>query len=432
MTKVALVVLDTLRYDYFSRHFDWIDGIWFQNAYSTSHWTIPAHASMLTGRYPSEVGVHGKAPSLDCENEVITEKISSNGYTTHCYTANPQIYQFNGWDRGYNEYIGYQSLGLIHHNIFDWEKFNNKCRYSGMKKYTLGLLRCLTEDCATLKSLKRGVEMARRTKADGGATMVHERIKKTSFTGDEFVFINLMEAHVPYYPPEDTNEPIRVTSTDALLDRINNPELVKNAYQESVKILSEKYKRIYTELNKEFDYIITLSDHGETLGEKGMWNHSLGLYRQLTHIPLVISGKGIKDDRRDEVVSILDVHKTLAELMDISVKSRGRNLMNSVESKDWLVEYHGILPFHKTQFEKNDIPAEKYAEWDQELRGYVSAENGYCYETPQGNLVSSDDTEVQHERLNELKESIDAREVEPEDPSFSIDVRDRLEDLGYA
>jgi len=48
-TSIALVVLDTLRKDSFDEHFDWLEGVRYDNAWSTSHWTHPAHGSLFTG-----------------------------------------------------------------------------------------------------------------------------------------------------------------------------------------------------------------------------------------------------------------------------------------------------------------------------------------------------------------------------------------------
>ena len=43
--SVAIVVLDTLRKDTFDRYFEWVEGTVFDNAYSTSHWTVLTHVS---------------------------------------------------------------------------------------------------------------------------------------------------------------------------------------------------------------------------------------------------------------------------------------------------------------------------------------------------------------------------------------------------
>jgi len=53
------------------------------------------------------------------------------------------------------------------------------------------------------------------------------------------------------------------------------------------------------------------------LGEyHGMWNHVDGIYPELTHVPLAISG--LKENC-DLTVSILDLYTTILELAEVAV-----------------------------------------------------------------------------------------------------------------
>ncbi len=68
---IALVVLDTLRKDYFEEEFEWLHstGTYFDNGWSTSHWTIPAHASLFSGRYACEIGTGAKKSAFDGQED---------------------------------------------------------------------------------------------------------------------------------------------------------------------------------------------------------------------------------------------------------------------------------------------------------------------------------------------------------------------------
>ena len=99
---MAVVVLDTLRYDHFRRYFAWVPGTRFANAYSTSNWTIPAHASLFTGQYPSEAGVHSKSRSLDDWETALPARLRDRGYRTSMYTANPNLSARAGWTDGFD------------------------------------------------------------------------------------------------------------------------------------------------------------------------------------------------------------------------------------------------------------------------------------------------------------------------------------------
>ncbi|USZ66779.1 sulfatase-like hydrolase/transferase [Halorussus salilacus] len=434
MTSIAIVVLDTLRADAFEEAFDWLDGRRFANAYSTSHWTVPAHASLFTGRYASEVGVHGKSPTLDWEGTVLPEALRDAGYRTRLFTGNPQIYRYDGWDRGFDQRVNQASLGLVG-DVFDWGTFGHESERSGLALYLEGLLRCLVGDCATLPSLREGYRLFTNSSAYGGAEGLRERVRATEFGDDEFLFANVMDAHTPYYPP-DGGDPVVVVAADALAGSVEDPDRIRRAYRTGVEYLSKVYRDIYRELREDFDYVVTLSDHGELLGERGMWNHSIGLDPELVRVPLVVSGDDVDDGTCEAVVSLLDVHRTVADLAglpDAVADSRGQNLLDDPEAVPRLTEYHGLVPFHDDQFERKGVAdlAERY---DRPLDGFVAPNGFYGYETHTEGFRSvgdppTDDPEAQ---LRELVGEIDRREVDREEMSVPEDVQDRLEDLGYA
>lgn len=434
MTNVAVVVLDTLRYDAFVDAFDWLDGARFTRAYSTTHWTIPAHASLFTGRYASEVGVHGQSPSLDCPDGTLAEAYDDAGYRTRCLTANTQLTQYEGWDRGFDEFVGPANLGRVDDSVFDWGG-HVEATEPGLDRYLSGLWNCVAGDCNTVRSLKFGYDLVRKPKWDGGARNVRKRLRETEFGDDEFLFVNLMDAHTPYRPPEGEDDPVTVVVADAFSGGVDDPEHVREAYRASVEYLSEMYRDIYAELESEFDYVVTLSDHGELLGEHGLWNHSVSLHPELIHVPLVVSGPDVETGPRHEVVDLLDVHRTLAELGDVDVDSRGRDLFAPLEPTEHLFESHGLLPFHKAQFDREDVSEAEFHRWQTMLRGFVTEDGAYCYETdPDRNfrVIGETDLPDPRGRLEELVDSIETREVEAEDVSVTDEVRDRLEELGYA
>lgn len=433
MPSVALVVLDTLRSDSFDDHFDWLPGRHFSRAYSTSHWTVPAHASLFTGRYASEVGVHGHAGNLDCEDTVLAETLQDAGYHTRCLTANPQLFQHDGWDRGFDEFVGRDSLPSYADDAFDWGECFADLDSTGARQYVEAIGRCVRADCSTLKSIRQGYDLYSRSDADGGAQATLERLRATEFGDEEFCFVNLMEAHTPYHPPTPEEDPVTVVAADAFTDEPTDLDHARRAYEQSVSYLSDRYRAIFSELSENFDYVVTLSDHGELFGEHGMVNHSFGLHPELVHVPLVVSGDGVEDGVDNGVVSLLDVHRTVADLADVEVRSRGRNLLTEREPRDFRTEYHGLLPFHEAQFVRKDVPEGEYEKRDSPLSGFVSRTGAYAYETHTDGLRTLGEFAVDpRDRLAELDAAVDAREVGDADATVSDDVRDRLETLGYA
>ncbi|WP_459195035.1 sulfatase-like hydrolase/transferase [Halosimplex sp. J119] len=433
MASVAVVVLDTLRYDTFEEAFDWLPGRRFTRAYAPSHWTIPVHGSLFTGLYPSEAGVHGHSPSLDCPEPTLAERLREAGYTTRLFTANTQLQHYEGWDRGFDEFVGYWSLEGGRDEAYDWGQCFDEIDASGLEKYLRAVMRCIRADCATVSSLRKGVELYTRSEADGGARPVLDRIRATDFGEAEFCFVNLMETHTPYHPPSEDDDPVTVVAADAFADDPIDLDHVREAYHTSAAYLSDAYREVFGELREEFDYVVTLADHGELLGEHGMVNHSFGLWPELTHVPLVVSGPDVTDGVDSRVTSLLDVHQTVADLAGVSVDSRGQNLFRNRDPMPALFEYHGLLPFHEVQFERKDVPAVEYERRESPLRGFVTENGAYAHETHTRGFRTIGSFESDPRSLLEhYFADLDQRSVGDEEIAVSDDVMASLEDLGYA
>ena len=154
--NIALVTLDTLRMDAFEEHFDWLDGLRFSNGYSTSHWTIPAHGSLFTGKYPSEIGVHSKSPSLDCPDTVLAEQLADEGYKTRMWSANPNMMFWEGWERGFDEVVDPGALNPNHTDVVDWTEFLNSVNTHSWTKYPKAIWHAIQADCSTVAAVEQG------------------------------------------------------------------------------------------------------------------------------------------------------------------------------------------------------------------------------------------------------------------------------------
>jgi arylsulfatase len=430
--NIALVVLDTLRQDSFDDSFDFLSGLSFTNAYATSHWTIPTHASILTGKYPSELGVHTKSPTFDCPDKSIVELLRGAGYQTRMWSANANLTAWNGWDRGFEQFVDPARLEPGNENLVDWAAFARDHDNSTPIRLLQAFGHALRSEAATRKALKQGYQYWRRGRADGGTESISKRVKETDFGTSEFLVVNLMETHTPYHAPDGTGA-VEVSIGDAFAGGVDDPEYIRRSYKASVDYLSEKLEGLFKQINEDFDYVITVGDHGEMLGEDGMWNHGYGLYPELVHVPLVISGNDIADTEHEGIVSLLDIHKTIAGIADIGVKSRGQDLLDSPEERPLLTEYHGFRPSHREQFERKGAPEGTYDDHDSELHGIVLPD-GYGYETHTGELrVEGNLTESRvRSELKDLKETLDVRAVEEHTSDIDEATMQQLRELGYA
>lgn len=457
--NVALVVLDTLRYDTFEEHFDWLSGIHFMDAWAPSHWTVPVHASLFAGKYPSELGVHVDNQALDCPDPVIAERLGDAGYTTRAFASNIILARPFDFDRGFDEYTGTWSFRALSGDVFDWESFVEETNGVGPKTYFGAVQDCIAGEYDTWPSLKRGARVALRGLGGGrldngsldeqGSQQALDYVHQTAFGDREFLFVNLMDAHMPYTPPEeyrttDTDEPVGdVTEYNGMVATAGDGpnadvEVLRQAYDDSVRYLSDIYREIYTELREDFDIIITLSDHGELFGEYGVWQHSYGVYPELTHVPCVISGDGIDNQTRAETISLLDVHKTMLDLAGVDGDSAGNGLLDVPEdstenvaaapaARTCVAEYLGLNPRNRAKIERLGYDPTRFEE---ELFG-VAAGTAYGYETTDGFHVVNETDVVLEELLDDHRDRINRREIRGR-TGVSDATKRHLEDLGYA
>lgn len=436
MTSVALIVLDTLRKDYFDQYFEWLPGRRFERAYSTSNWTASAHASLFTGHYPSKAGVHAKARSLDCHEPVLAERLATVGYRTRALSANVNVAPRRNWDRGFEEFVPPRTLTHpTDANTLDWEAFFAEYDTPGRRQELAALWECLVGDHATIASLKQGLQFKFGTNdvADDGARNVLDRTVDMSFADKEFLFINLMEAHTPYYPPPDYRRiDQKVSVTIEHSTRAATPDTpVKVAYESSVDYLSDIYQEIFEELIDEFDYIITLSDHGEMLGEDGRYNHTYGIYPQLTHVPLVVTGGGL-DGCETKPVSLVDVYTTVLSLAGLDSNSRGQNLTgDEIAEQTHLAEYRGMIPQAVTRLRDSGWSDERIVDYEQPLHGVITPDQ-YIYEQLDGITVVGESLRGDPEELiDKYTADLIQHKTSPDSEETSEAVRQQLEELGY-
>jgi len=91
--NIVLVSIDSLRADHVGCYgYDRpttpnidrlaIEGVRFSTAYASSSWTLPSHASMLTGRYPLSHGAISLDHPLTEATPTLTSVLGKAGYTT--------------------------------------------------------------------------------------------------------------------------------------------------------------------------------------------------------------------------------------------------------------------------------------------------------------------------------------------------------------
>ncbi|MBK6457736.1 MAG: sulfatase [Gemmatimonadetes bacterium] len=290
-------------------------GIVFDRAISTAPWTVPSHASMLTGKYPHELTVDWLTP-LDDTTPTLAAAMARKGFATGGFVANYILSREVRLARGFMHYEDYSfsfpqvaHASAIYRRIAYWPRLRHL-----LGKY----------DSANRKD----------------ASQVNkELLQWVTARGDRpfFAFVNYFDAHEMYNPPP----PFRgMLGTDSIrrndLTRYGlegvahrsaktrmspvEADAERNAYEESIAYLDSQIGALMHSLNAlgvlKNTVVVISSDHGEHFGERGRWEHASSLYPQLLHVPLIIAGTGAmpKGLRVESFVTLRDVAATIESI----------------------------------------------------------------------------------------------------------------------
>lgn len=431
--NIAIVVLDTVRKDIFDQHFNWLPGVRYEQAWAPSHYTVPVHAAMFTGKYASEIGVHAKSETFDCPEVSIAQSLSEDGYQTRAFSANPLLSSYTGFDRGFDQFEEGWRVKASDPEIFDWEQALNNSLTSKLQ-YPQAALSCLLSDSPTISSLKMAYNK-KFSNQDGVETAL-ELVKKWKFGEREFLFMNLMEAHSPYEPPKqfrtvDISE--NAPDKESILQGNADYTAHQQAYGDSARYLSHMYEKIFGEIKSDFDYIITVSDHGELFGEHGVYGHFYGVYPELTHVPMSIYSGDQKKEYRSEVVNHIDIHKTICDIADLSIDSKGRDIRDEIKPQPLLSEYHGLRDGRLKRLHNENHSAAEIEKHDKSLNAIISPQHTYGYETIDGFRYNGGEPEENlQELMNGMIENLDKRSMcSNTNSELSSNSQQQLKDLGY-
>jgi arylsulfatase A-like enzyme len=307
--NVLLVVLDTVRADALSCYgnprpttpnLDRLasEGTRFENAYATCFWTLPSHASLLTGLYPSEAGATSETNQLPQRLTTLAEHLSNAGYRTSAIVRNAWLSQERGFAQGFESFIE------------DWR-----------------------DDTSHEAQEEEGaVELA--------TAWMGERVDN----GEPFfLFVNLNIAHLPYTPPN--SDRARFASRPWSGERVerlmaiqggwghlagrqslgaDDFRLLRDLYEAEVSIADRHVGRMlgWLEDRGQIDrtLVIVVSDHGENLGDHGRIDHVYSLYDTTVRVPLIVRhpARAQAGSVRSELVSLIDVAPTILEAAGLS------------------------------------------------------------------------------------------------------------------
>lgn len=336
--NILLIVMDAVRadslscYGYRKRTTPHIDelanrGVLFENAFSASSWTPPAHASIFTGNYPSRHGVLRPNLYLDPSNITLAEILSENGYKTIAFSS-PHITRARGFDKGFQEFY----LPYIYKDVF-------KNIYKD-----IDLIR------QVMRNIFYGWDKLAFYITQKIKGKIRENVKKDN---PFFIYVNYKLTHNPYYTSgifkkikyRGLNKKKIKVLAGLLGWKYNNREI--EVSEEEMKMVKLFYDSGITHLDSIlgglFDFlirgkifentlIIILADHGDCFGEHHLMYHTASLYDELIRTPLIMTypEKIPSAQRVKSLVSLIDVLPTILDLINID-KHRLENRLTQID-----------------------------------------------------------------------------------------------------
>ncbi len=353
-SNVLLIVLDTLRADHMSvygyprrttPHLEKIaaEGTTFENAIAPSSWTLPSHATLFTGLYTYQHRADGER--LQEKFLTLASALQQRGYYTAGFVGNASYaHAKTGLANGF---IHYEDLfssvaDAVVRTVYGRRIFPRAARAAG---YYDEIGRKRAEDVNR--------EFLEWLDAPAGIPAA-ELGRVRPF----FAFLNYFDVHTPYLPPpafaaKFSQSAERVLKRKPVLENTfpARPEsgdaaaAEKDAYDASMAYLDEVLGRLFAKLKQrgllENTLVVITSDHGEAIFEHESFGHSLNLYREAIHVPLIVVyprrvPAGVRDTR---MANLADIPRTVFDLLGLGSPFAGRSLLadaNDARSAEWM------------------------------------------------------------------------------------------------
>lgn len=296
-------------------------GLFFENAMSTSSWTKPAAASILTGLSPN---VHGMTDYLkDSEvlsgevtpkrilaEEIVTvaECLREAGYATSARINNVHVSEFFNMTQGFDDYdsdhrmdtarmveeFGRWVGGLDDRTPFFFFLLSRDAHVTYDPRYEYYVRFNRVEPEVSGRQYARYPWLIRR------------RAKRVVKNKGAPVDPELRRRYVDLYDAE-------LAQLDDALSRI--PATLEQAGRASNTV------------------VIVTADHGERFFEHGLLGHGQGLDDATLHVPLIVAAPWVDSGRRiKRLVSVIDIYATIAALAGAEAPTvlQGQNLLAAV------------------------------------------------------------------------------------------------------
>ncbi|SEB59674.1 choline-sulfatase [Paramicrobacterium humi] len=303
----------------------------FENTYCSSPICLPSRASLLTGRLARNLGVYDNGSELPASTPTLAHHLNRAGYTTvlsgKMHFVGPD--QLHGFGERLTSDAAPASLVLTP----DWSESPlpnpgtsvNRLRVEPVQPWSQQLGYDEEVLHTSLTRLRSLVAADAPFFLCSSFVHPHDPFLVPAEYWHRYDDIDIAPPRARAVPFEQLHPFDQWIQIHHEADRFpldeDETRRARRAYFAAISYVDDLVGRLLAELDRlrarEDTVVVFTSDHGEMLGEHGMWFKRS--YRDgAAKVPLLVSGPGIQPGRRTDVVSLVDLTATLIDISDRS------------------------------------------------------------------------------------------------------------------
>lgn len=313
------------------------DAAVYDRAYCTTPLCAPSRASMMTGRMPSDIGCFDNGDDFAASTPTFAHHLRRAGYHTalvgRMHFIGPD--QHHGFEQRLTTDVYPADLDMVP----DWRRDPDdrlQWYHDADAVHTAGVSQATVQqdfdDEVTFRSLRH----------------LNDRVRANRTAGERIPFLmvtSFIHPHDPYEPPQEhwdrfadvhIPDPAHPEVPDPAADphshrlramsgfdrhepSVEQVRRARRSYYAAVSYIDDQIGMIRQRLEAlglaEETVIVVTSDHGDMLGEKGLW-FKMSPYEQSSRVPMIVHGPEhlVPRGRYANPVSLLDLMPTLIEL----------------------------------------------------------------------------------------------------------------------
>lgn len=308
-------------------------GITFEDAWSTTSWTLPAHAALMTGLSDRAHGVEHDAFTLDPLHVPLAEAFQADGYVTGGAFSGPYLDPKYGFGRGFDDYAS---------GMLKPDEFAAIVRTENEQRSRAGQPALRPEEIRMMRDRVSHWDLT-SPRINAFALDFLERHADQRF----FLFLHYFDAHYDYLPElgdaaaarafdptysgdfhgEDWffDSAQRVMTWPSRERPVGERRISERDLRHALALYDAEIHWVDRHVGAVLDRIaalgleedtivVVLSDHGDEFFDHGSIAHRSTLYQELCRIPLIVRVPGVQSGQRvPHVARIYDVGPSLLD-----------------------------------------------------------------------------------------------------------------------